>query len=902
MDNKFKPLLSMLFGYYGIVDKKSNIIKTCYKENLVFAQNVDINTFLDMFDEREHLDPKSYDRSMLVPWILKNTKENAVAVTAATKDTKEKKYMVRLLFDESDEFYFYIFKPTNDRQTFSLFDKLTRIFLREGIETLIRNELASVSPRPFTIIIIDVDNFKTINDMYGHLFGDHILKAIASMLKEFSLDCNVGRIGGDEFLIQDFTSQEYEALWTKLHALLERIRKFDYVSTYKNADISKVKLEDFHATVTAGVVCFPKDGETYDSLFLKADKALYRGKRKGRNCYIIYDDEKHKNISVDKSIEFDSPTSRELLIYEKLIYNGLLILDSDGTVESNLKKYLDLFGEYIIADRIVLYKHTEAFKDKLVACYTNKNIEEASEKYIIQEVIESEDSKYMDLLDTYKRSKIEVLKNLKPGVYEFLYKQKIKSFIQLPIAKDGILYGFIRFDSVLEEHKWKEEEITLYHIMADCLSNYIFANSQKADYDYVHERDSLTGLASYKSSLDKITSILTCEKKSLTIGVTDLYKFRYYNDTFGYSHGDNIIRLMAHALKSGNFLFLGRLNGDHFVFLSEETNEEKLKENISSLSCSFKESLKGLPGEDVVQMRFGLYTTDSVETNARACIDKSRLALLEMTQLKDATYKIYDVSLNDEYIMRRDVLNQFKEDIDKNKLEIFLQPKINAKTNELVGAEALSRWKKEDGTYWAPFKYISILESENEIERLDLYNTEAVLKYLAGLKVNGIKLFPISVNLSKHQKDIVGFVDKIEVLRKKYKINPHYLQIEITETAFENNYDETFKAIKKLKDYGYTICMDDFGVGYSNLELLATGDFDIIKFDKALVDKTDKFGRVVFKYSVDLVRSLGLTIVFEGVETREQVDYVLNNKGQIIQGYYYSRPIALEEFNQKYLK
>ncbi len=902
MENKFEPLLSMLYGYYGIVDKKSNLIKECYKEHEVFCQNCDLQRFLDMFEDREHLDPTSYDRKMLIPWVLKNTKEKEVAVSIATLDTKEKKYKIRLYDDLNGDLYYFISKPGGNNQTFNLFDKLTRIYLREGIETLVRNEIESKNPRPFSIIIIDVDNFKTINDMYGHLFGDHILKTIASMLKDYSSDCNVGRIGGDEFLIQDFTSQEYEAVWTKMHNLLERIRNFDYVSTYTNDELEKVKLVDFKCTVTAGIVSFPKDGETYDSLFLKADKALYRGKRKGRNCYIIYVEEKHKNICVDKAIEFDSPISRETLIYEKLIYNGLSIFEKDQPIEQNLKEYLDLFGKYIIADRIVLYEHYAAFNDRLVAFYANPNIERASLDYVQKEILETEESKTMDLNKTYKRSKIESLIEIKPNLYNFLAAQNVKSFYQLPISKNGILYGFLRFDSVLEEHKWKEEEVTLYQIMARTISNYINVNIQKFDNEMSTDKDPLTGLPAYKTSVEKITSILSRDAKKYALGVTNLYKFKLFNDSFGYSSGDNILRILAHTLSYAKFYYVGRLNGDHFVFLIDSSEETCLKDKINDLFKEFNKNVSGLPGSDLLRLHAGVYITDGSESNSRACIDKARNALLKINEKKDNNYLIYDSKLNEEFIKQRNILNEFKVDIKKNKLEVFLQPKINARTNELVGAEALSRWRRGDDAYWTPNKYIQVLEQENELATLDIYNIEQVLIYLDSLKEDNKKMVPISVNLSKHQTNILDFAIQIEELRKRYDVEPKYLQIEITETSFEDNYDETFSAIRKLKDLGYTICMDDFGVGYSNLGLLASGLFDIIKFDKTIVTKKDRLGKVVFKSSVELVHNLGLKMVFEGVETKEDVDYVLNSGGEVIQGYYFSCPISIDDFNKKYIK
>ncbi len=902
MDNKFEPLLSMLYGYYAVVDKKTQIIKECYKENVVFVRNVSIDTFLDMFVDREHLDETSYDRKMLVPWVINNTKEKEVAVSVATIDQKEKTYKVRLFDDLSGDVYLYIQKPTGINQTFNLFDKLTRIYLREGIETLIRKEIEAPNPRPFSIIIIDVDNFKSINDMYGHLFGDHILKMIASMLKDYSSDCNIGRIGGDEFLIQDFTEQDYDAIWIKLHNLFERIRNFDYVGTYPNEQLDKVKLIDFKCTITAGLVSFPKDGETYDSLFLKADKALYRGKRKGRNCYIIYVEEKHKNILIDKKIEFDSSNSRETLIYEKLILNGANILEGAKDFTQSLSRYLELYGKYIIADRILLYEHTGPFTDTLIASYANKNIELASVKYVDTEIVESEESKVMELNHTYKRSKIESMKDIKPNVYEFLRRQNVKSFYQVPIVINDSLYGFLRFDSVLEEHKWREEETTLYHIMSKCIENYITIHRLNTNNALNTDKDPLTGLHSYKACTNMINSLLRDENKRYAFAITNLKKFVLFNDTFGYASGDNVLRTLAHTISLFDFLYCARLNGDHFVFIFKDANQDYIKNRLKDLFAEVDRNLSSIPGHELLKLHIGIYVSTGNESDSREILDKARAALLETKDSKDSHYVIYDDKLNDQYINQRNILNEYKNDIKLNRFEIFLQPKIDAKTNQLVGAEALSRWRRKDGSLWTPYKYIEILEKENELHNLDIYNIECVLKYLASLKENNTKLFPISVNLSKHQPDIMDFVISVEELRKKYDVDVKYLQIEITETSFENNKDETIEAIKYLKKLNYTICMDDFGVGYSNLELLTSGLFDVIKFDKTIVNKKDKGGKLVFEYSLKLVKSLELHMVFEGVETKDDVNNILNLGGDIIQGYYYSCPISIEEFNEKYLK
>ena len=907
METKIEPLLSLLTGYYGWIDTDNKKVIKVFEGSKVFMENASYSEFIDSFEKAEHIDPSSYDRKMILIWLTKYSRERTVGISFTTLDKKTKEFAIKFKYNKEEGLTYFFANPTEAfTSTFQLQDSLTHLYLRNGIETMIKNEINSKKPRPFNLVIIDMDNFKTMNDLYGHLFGDHILKTLANVLKKFSEECYVGRIGGDEFLILDYTANDYDSLWNKLHAMLDAIRHTDFKISQDGKQLvdssNTHAFTNFHASVTAGVVRYPIDGTDFDTLFMKADKALYRGKRKGRNCYIIYNDEKHKNINVERSIDMDNVQSRDTLIYETLIHNALEELEGTSSIHEAIYNFISVFAEYLSIDRIVVYKHETAFEDRIITGYSNPNVSEADLSYVDKYVRESNESRLMNLASTYKRTNVERLKNIKPGIYDFIVKQNIKSFIQIPIVYEGNLYGFIRFDACQEQRTWSEEEETLYKIMAHILSMYVHGYDQLSLNTGSNGKDNLTGLPDYKSSVDKLERLLTNTKGEYVIMFSNLNQFRFFNDNFGYQAGDNILRLLSEVLNQSNAKFVGRLNGDHFVIVFDFKSLYDIKNKVIEINERFEREIETIIGNDEVELRFGIYITDGSETNPRACFDKARLALLNIGEKNNTNFRIFDNEINLNYLAQKNILQAFNSDIHNNKFEVFLQPKIDAKTEKLIGAEALSRWKYDE-TYLNPESYIETLESNNLIEVLDLYIFESVLRFMSSLRSEGIELFPISVNLSKKQKEVKKYVEKLESLRKQYDIPAKYLEIEVTETSFLNNYTETMQAIRKLREYGFVVDMDDFGTGYSNLNLLSKGVFDVIKFDRSLIQGVEdsNTNKILF-HSIELAKSLGMSIVCEGVETAKQRELILASGGAVVQGFYYSRPITINEFKEKYLK
>ena len=903
MELNVEALLDYINGIVGVANvKQRKIIEVYYNKNKI-EYDLDYSTFIDRLCDYEGVDPDSFEKSQYLSWLNQNHIEIPLGFNVKSLSGKDLDYTIKMTKTSDPNKVIFVFQRVDNKNNPThIVDPLTRLYLKNGIESIVNNELENENPKPFSLIIVDIDNFKTINDVYGHLFGDHILKEVAKIFKKNFKNSYVGRIGGDEFIILNYNNPDYNNIWNEMHTMYEEIRHHDFSSFTDDVilrnSITGSGFENLKVTITSGLSRYPFDGNTYEELFTKADKAQYRGKRKGKNCFIIYKQELHANIAVDKKTESDFGY-RDTLIFETLISDFINKLESGVDFKESILDALYLIGEYFQLDRITLYQHTSAFKDKVTAVYANPLVEESSEKYVKKIVEETNDSKDINLKKPIHRVSVEHLAN-KPGLYKFLKSQNVKSFAQYPVMYNDILYGFIRFDMCQGSRNWSEEEIGFYKIISNILSLHIYNYFVTNEKSYLENIDNLTGLHDYKSTISSLGKLInSSKKKKYVIIYTDLYKFRYYNDNYGYEAGDNVLRVVTKTLLQQNFLLNGRANGDHFISAFEYENDEITKLKIEKLIKEVNNETKGLLGEIAIEMLVGAYVNNN-DVNAKVCIDKARLALLDIGRNSIDAYKIYDSTLEKTYIRNKNIISRFERAINDDDFEIVLQPKIDALSGKVIGAEALTRWHM-DGDILPPGQYVHLLEINGLIENLDLYVATKVIAYLKLLKQDHKKIVPISLNISRRLKNVSNYIDKVDEIRRRFNVDSKYIEIEFTETSFNYNYDDVYAAVTKLRSLGYRIDMDDFGTGYSNLDLLSRGIFDVVKMDKSLIDGASQNKNQILFHSIELAKSLGLDIVCEGVETSEQKDIVLASGGKVIQGYYYSKPISLEEFTIKYL-
>ena len=249
-----------------------------------------------------------------------------------------------------------------------------------------------------------------------------------------------------------------------------------------------------------------------------------------------------------------------------------------------------------------------------------------------------------------------------------------------------------------------------------------------------------------------------------------------------------------------------------------------------------------------------------------------------------------------------DLEKDFKDGIAKNEFKIFLQPKFELKTEKIVGAEALIRRKRNE-KFIMPNEFIPYYEKTGLITKLDMFVFENVCKKLKEWKDKGYKIFPIAINESRRHLYNNNHVKELEGVVKKYEVNPNLIELELTETVVVENIEKAKEAERKVHSLGFVVSMDDFGVGYSSFYMLKNINIDVLKIDKSFSDEVieSKRGRIILESIINMAKRLEIKTVAEGIETKEQIEYLKQIGCDMVQGYYYQRPMTIEEFEKKYL-
>ena len=244
----------------------------------------------------------------------------------------------------------------------------------------------------------------------------------------------------------------------------------------------------------------------------------------------------------------------------------------------------------------------------------------------------------------------------------------------------------------------------------------------------------------------------------------------------------------------------------------------------------------------------------------------------------------------------------FLEEIKNNEFKIYVQPKFDIYTQKIVGGEALIRRIKDNEIIMPKF-FIPEYEKIGIIGKLNIYVFENICKKLKEWKEKGYKLIPISINESAKDLYNKSYLDELNKIIKKYEIKPSLIELELTETVVLENIENAKEAEKQVHSLGFIVSMDDFGVGYSSFSMLRKIEIDVLKIDKSFSDEVlnDERGRIIIESIIQMAKRLKIKTVAEGIETKEQVDYLKQIGCDMIQGYYFEKPLPLEEFEEKYL-
>lgn len=379
---------------------------------------------------------------------------------------------------------------------------------------------------------------------------------------------------------------------------------------------------------------------------------------------------------------------------------------------------------------------------------------------------------------------------------------------------------------------------------------------------------------------------------------SDIEHFKVINDVYGYEKGDELLRFSAQKIQEACG-FVGGICGRYFadIFMSVVPRREGLIEIISEMT---EKNIEEGPIKPSPKVKFGLYPITDRSLPISAMYDRSMLALSSVRGHERVNFAIYDEGQRESIIREQFIINHIDKALADNEIIIYLQPKYSLETRTINGAEALVRWISPEEGFMSPAEFIPILETRGEIFKLDLHVWELACQAIRRWLDKDMPIVPISVNVSRIDMDDPEFESKLLALVEKYEVPIEYFNLEITETTYANLNQSHISLIEGLRKKGFRVEMDDFGSGYSSLNMLKDFYIDDLKIDLGFLTDFGKNNRSekILRLVVDLAKDLELGIVAEGVEEAQQADFLSGIGCETAQGYYFAKPMPLEEFEK----
>lgn len=417
------------------------------------------------------------------------------------------------------------------------------------------------------------------------------------------------------------------------------------------------------------------------------------------------------------------------------------------------------------------------------------------------------------------------------------------------------------------------------------------------------EFDQLTNMYIKECFFDHVKTVLSenSDKKYVLI-CSNIENFKIVNEKYGSDIGDSLLRYIAHKHIefSGGKEFCGRLSGDKFAILCEQGIAPYSQDDVANgILNEFKDS----PVKNF-SIKYGLYYIDDITVPVSVMCDRAQLAISTIKHRYGVYFSKYNDSMRTTMVREHQIIDLMEQALSENQFSVFLQPKHNVKTTEIAGAEALVRWKHPDLGFISPGEFIPVFEKNGFIFKLDKYVLEEVCKILKKWIENNHTAIPISVNVSRIDFDVPNFSNLIQELADSYQIPHELLHFEVTESAYTDNPQQIISVVSALRSMQFKVEMDDFGSGYSSLNMLSELPIDILKLDMRFSQSKDgtltKNKKSILSFILSLSKWLGLPTVAEGVETEDEVEILKSMGCDYIQGYYFSKPMNLNDF-EKYM-
>ena len=432
---------------------------------------------------------------------------------------------------------------------------------------------------------------------------------------------------------------------------------------------------------------------------------------------------------------------------------------------------------------------------------------------------------------------------------------------------------------------------------------YIYRNNRR-QLEHIAFVDEVTGGMSNAAFRIKLKELLkSAEKNRYTVAVINICNFKLINESFGSREGDKTLRYCMEVLqrnvRKGELAARGE--EDNFFLCLEENRQEAIAARLRALIADINSFNDTAKTPYYLFFRQGAYLIDDPRLDITIIQDRVMTACLNRKEYEENSCVFYDFHFTRRMQQEHELNAMLPAALANRDFQVYLQPKVDLRKEKVAGAEALVRWQHPEKGMIPPGDFIPLFEKNGNICKLDCYVFEEVCRLLNRWREEGRELFPISVNLSRQHFRNPGFMEQFVVMADAYRIPKGLLELELTESIFFDDKGIALvrENINKMHELGFKCSLDDFGSGFSSLGLLKEFDVDTIKLDRRFfMDMSKPKARDVVECLIELSRKLKVQTVAEGIETGEQMEFLKRIQCDMVQGYYYSRPLPAEEFEK----
>ncbi len=901
-------------------------------------------------------------------------------------------------------------------------DLMTGLLNKATTESKIKSNLRTLDGNFYNVLmLVDIDDFKNINDTYGHLKGDEVIISIADVLKEYISDYDfAGRLGGDEFCVYFTHLLDTQVACEKAEQIANKLREM-----YPGGDSCRVTLSIGIASTNEQV--------PYSVLLENADTALYQAKLNGKNCYYCYQADMER-----AKYENDRSTGNKPIesLSDKVINELLALLFDSSNTYSALERALNIIGTNYNIDKICIWEYSsnKNFVDCTHQwCKEGISNDQSTSQHTPATIFEELDSMGTDgIVYSSDTSLIKLnTSSMNPAALG------IKKLIQSQITLNNKIIGYISFYSMDANTAWSASTLTTYKLLFKLLGEAVCSKlnqktlsllredtisafdvvqnpiiiADRDSYDIMYFNDAaldyypnlslhakcyssmyqegkpcrdcplhklsnnkFAKCSKHNKTVDEMFDIylapikwntgtntflisagthkqtkserlrqeleqsITIEKKIAEASYKDIVtgygnfekfkidaqeilssnsdtdyvmfyfnikNFKYINETYGHTVGDRTLKAIADVLNKylADGEAFARVIGDTYIMLIHYKNQDGFMSTFENIKNEIHDSCRLIQDRFVVDFVTGILIIDETmhSYSVNKLVDRAMMAAKSIDPTMGVSYAFYDDEYHKKVLNDAQIENSMHGALENNEFCAYVQPKYDISTNNLIGGELLVRWMSPSKGFLEPAAFIPSFEKNGFIYQIDCFMLEEACKSLRRYLDSDIYVLPFSVNLSRITLSNPEFLDKVQEIVERYYIPHHYIEFEITESIFAENYSLMLDVLTKLKQMDFLINMDDFGTGYSSLTLLRDLPIDVIKLDHDFLSRSaaqDKNATCILKSIIDMAHALDIRVVSEGIETAEQLDMLRSINCEIGQGFLFAKPMPISDYDK----